>query len=149
MRGAPSEQDLAADVDEQYLQGAFDCALQNSRRPSATELLILSLVTAHGILDNGGLVYFFESDFEGDVTHAQIASMYEEIGMGGLATLLRSGLAVFPGGLPHGDVEERRCYLSQPAVQEELYSSNARLFAETARITRHLVAYLKVRTRRR
>lgn len=53
------------------------------KRPDFSEIdkPVIYLVAATGIIENGGLRYFYENDFPDGVLHAEIAGCYRNIGM--------------------------------------------------------------------
>ncbi len=66
--------------------------------PAQTVLLI---GTAQGVLDNGGLRYFFESDFPGRPSYETFADAYARIGAQQCADAIRQAAARFPFSDPH------------------------------------------------
>lgn len=131
--------------DDNYVDSKFAEALRDREHPSDDQLLLLSLYIANGVIENGGLVFFFEKDFEGGVTHAQIASMYEQIGMSELARLLRKAFSVFPSGRPQEDLFKRDEVLSSQKVSDYFEELGPYLFKETARFTPLIAEYLRGR----
>jgi hypothetical protein len=69
--------------------------------------VIVMIWTADGIIGNGGLRYFFESDFPDGTLFTDFITAYAAIGAVDCANALRTALTLFPGGYPQPDLEER------------------------------------------
>ncbi|MEX1224359.1 MAG: DUF4375 domain-containing protein [Pirellulales bacterium] len=67
----------------------------------------LRVEVVQGILDNGGLQYFFESNFEDEQPYANFVDSYREIGAGDEAIALEKAVAFFSFPNPHLDSEQR------------------------------------------
>ena len=66
---------------------------------------------AQGVIDNGGLQYFFESDFPGKPDYALFIEAYRAIGADDAARTLAQAVALFPFGSPHMHVKKRNEFL--------------------------------------
>lgn len=70
-------------------------------------LLLLPLQTvaviysAQGVIDNGGLEYFYESDFNGTPEYSFFVTAYRRIGAESAAVCIEESAAMFPFGQPH------------------------------------------------
>jgi hypothetical protein len=72
----------------------------------------LALVhAAQGVIDNGGLQYFFESDFPGTPDYALFVEAYRAIGADDAAITLERAVALFPFDAPHKHVKKRNEFL--------------------------------------
>lgn len=71
--------------------------------------------TALGLIGNGGLEYFFESDFPGRPDYSAFASAFQNLGLAYLADGLRELVALFPFQTPHQERELRLTFLASPS----------------------------------
>lgn len=67
--------------------------------------------TAQGIIDNGGLQYFFESDFPGRPPYSIFVEAYRAIGADEAASALADAVALFPFAEPHRDAAKRNQFM--------------------------------------
>jgi hypothetical protein len=106
--------------DEQLLAELSDAAfkkmsevdddLSRMEEPFKTIALVYS---AQGIIDNGGLRYFFENDWPHKPPYSEFADAYERIGRADLANALRSAAASFPIERPELHRDKRRDYIEE------------------------------------
>jgi tetratricopeptide (TPR) repeat protein len=68
---------------------------------------------AQGIIDNGGLQYFFAWDWEGQPPYSIFIDAYRAIGAEAEADALAAAVASFPFADPHRHQEERRKFMEQ------------------------------------
>lgn len=73
--------------------------------------------TAIGIIGNGGLEYFFESDFPGCPDYSAFASAFGNLGLEYLANGLRQLVAQFPFPAPHQQRDLRQAFLATPNAE--------------------------------
>jgi hypothetical protein len=66
---------------------------------------------AQGIIDNGGLQYFFESDFPNQPPYAIFVDAYREIGAIVEADALAAAVSLFPFAEPHKNRTAREEFL--------------------------------------
>ena len=64
-----------------------------------------------GIIDNGGLQYFFEQDFPGNPPYALFVEAYRAIGAVNVAVALERAVALFPFEDPHKHRKKRDHFL--------------------------------------
>ena len=83
----------------------------NKLRPAVRTVLLVH--TAQGIIDNGGLQYFFESNFPGEPPYSVFVDAYREIGAEAEATALSAAVALFPFANPHKHQRKRDKFLEQ------------------------------------
>lgn len=77
---------------------------------SPARQVFVRVYTAQGILDNGGLPYFFGSDFPGTPDYSSFSNAYREIGAIEVASWMEEVVALFPDSAPHKDAAMRnRC----------------------------------------
>jgi tetratricopeptide (TPR) repeat protein len=68
---------------------------------------------AQGIIDNGGLQYFFGRDWEGQPPYSIFVDAYRTIGAKAEADALAAAIASFPFSDPHKDQDRRREFMDQ------------------------------------
>jgi hypothetical protein len=73
----------------------------------------LSVATAQGIIDNGGLQYFYEVDFEEQGSYTEFVKAYRLIGAEDAATYLERSIALFPFSDPHLHESKRQHLLDE------------------------------------
>ena len=83
---------------------------QTNHLPVEVRTLIL-IYTAQGIIDNGGLQYFFESNFEDAQPYEAFSDAYRVIGATTAADCLDKAIGLFPFAQPHLDAERRNAVL--------------------------------------
>lgn len=102
-----------------FLEMAKDRALGTLASGTPMEQLpipqqtIAIIYTAHGILGNGGLQYFFEADFPGSPSYSIFVEAYERIGATDCAAALRDAVALFDFVDPERHVKKRNRYLNR------------------------------------
>jgi Domain of unknown function (DUF4375) len=57
--------------------------------------------SAQGVIDNGGLEYFFESDFDGAPEYSFFVEIYRRIGAESAASCIEESAAMFPFAQPN------------------------------------------------
>ncbi len=85
-----------------------DDRMEGLEEPYKTVAIVYS---AQGIIDNGGLQYFFESDWPNNPPYSIFADAYERIGRVEAAKALRDAAATFGIPNPERDVDARRAYI--------------------------------------
>lgn len=79
--------------------------------PAVRTLLLVS--AAQGVIDNGGLQYFFESDYEGQPHYSEFVEGYRAIGANKEGDALAAAVALFPFSEPHLERTLRDEFLTQ------------------------------------
>lgn len=74
---------------------------------------IAIVYAAQGIIDNGGLRYFFENDWPHKPPYSEFADAYERIGCADAANALRSAAASFPIERPERNRAARLAYIAE------------------------------------
>lgn len=82
--------------------------LEQLEEPYKTVAIVYS---AQGIIDNGGLRYFFENDWPNNPPYSIFADAYERIGRADAAKALRDAAATFGISKPENDLEARRAFI--------------------------------------
>ena len=67
--------------------------------------------TAQGVIDNGGLQYFFEADFPGKPPYALFVEAYRNIGATAAASALAEAVSLFPFAEPHRHAAKRNKFM--------------------------------------
>ena len=77
---------------------------------SRVEADLLATATAHGVIGNGGHMYWYE----GKIATAtdKVAASFDRLGLPAVAEAMRASLRVFPDGAPQDDLAARHLYLS-------------------------------------
>ena len=80
---------------------------------------LLAAATAHGIIGNGGLRYWFEGMDRASTLRA--ATAFERLGLPAAGAAMRAALSSFPNGAPPTDFDERLAYLAahRPRLEHE------------------------------
>ena len=73
--------------------------------------IAITVSTAQGIIDNGGLQYLYEVDFEDQSPYSDFVVAYREIGAVEAADLLERSVAAFPFENPHLHEAKRQKWL--------------------------------------
>ena len=68
---------------------------------------------AQGVIDNGGLQYFFESDFPGQPPYSVFVNAYRAIEAEEAANALAEAVKLFPFAEPHRFVARRQKFLAR------------------------------------
>ena len=86
-----------------------------ARVPEELARTLVVVVSAQGVIENGGLAYFFGLDWPGTPPYALFVSAYLAIGAVREAALLEEALAVLALAQPERDLAARRAALAGPA----------------------------------
>lgn len=81
--------------------------------------VVVLVHAAQGLIDNGGLPYFFGMDFPGQPDYGQFTAAYRAIGALECAGLLERALALFPFSDPHLRLDRRRAFLEREHDAQE------------------------------
>jgi Domain of unknown function (DUF4375) len=101
------------------LDRAVDYAMAEASRVgdpaklSSAVRTVLLVHAAQGIIDNGGLQYFFESDWPGQPPYSTFTDAYRAIGAEAEADALAAAVALFPFADPHKHQSRRRKFLER------------------------------------
>jgi hypothetical protein len=103
---------------------------------------VLLAYHVQGIVGNGGFNYLFETSLAGDPGYACTLEAYEQIGAANAAAAVRDALALFPGGRPPADVEERlQLYRTGPG--DRRHAIDCRFWDARQEIERCLESYFR------
>jgi len=73
--------------------------------------VVVRVVSAQGVIDNGGFKYFFEADWPGQPPYEEFIRAYEAIGCQRAAADLRRVVESFPFLEPHLHGEDRNAFM--------------------------------------
>jgi hypothetical protein len=95
------------------LEVAHDRAKQagGMRKCALPIQIAMTVEAAQGIIDNGGLQYFYEVNFEDQCPYAEFVEAYRAIGAGEAAELLARSIALFPFSNPELHESKRQRWL--------------------------------------
>lgn len=85
---------------------------------SPLDRTIVIVYSAQGVLDNGGLEYFFSNDWPGAPRYANFVDAYREIGAGPEADAIARAAARFPFPDPEADRDRRLEAMDEAFTQE-------------------------------
>ena len=116
--------------DESMLDQLSDIAFQqmDSNGDDLTRLdepyrTVAIIFGSQGIIDNGGLYYFFENDWPNNPPYSTFAGAYETIGCIEAAEAIRNAAASFGFANPELDFKRRRAYM-ESNYNEETFEVN-------------------------
>ncbi len=72
---------------------------------------VVVVYSAQGIIDNGGLEYFYENDFDGLPPYGFFVDVYRRIGAEDAASCIETSAAMFPFSEPHLSETSRQVWL--------------------------------------
>ncbi len=116
-----SSLDQAIEYACRLLPGANEDA-RNLPEPMRTVALVHA---AQGIIDNGGLEYFFEMDFPLNPPYSTFVDVFLEIGADAVAECIEASARMFPFPHPHLYEAQRQAWLV--SIQENAKHEFARL----------------------
>jgi len=82
-------------------------------------LTVWAVTQAQGIIDNGGLQYFFENDWPERPPYALFVDAFRRIGANEAADCIQDAVQMFPSNSPHLDYEMRGDYMDSLRVKED------------------------------
>lgn len=82
--------------------------LEQLEEPYKTVAIIFS---AQGVMDNGGMVYFFENDWPNNPPYSIFADAYERIGRAEAAQVIRDAVGTFGVANPEFNKTARKEYM--------------------------------------
>ena len=134
------------DPDEDLLDEASDVAFArldevggDARKLPAALRVVAMLYSAQGVIDNGGLRYFFANDWPGRPPYSLFVEAYRAIGAAAEAGVIAAAAAAFE--LEHPERESaRRNEMLAGAVGEQLDGMSAKM---TSDVWRLLAAYAR------
>ena len=118
---------------------ALEYALAGVERVRTIDQLPLPVRTvvlvhaAQGMIDNGGLQYFFESDFPGQPPYSMFVAAYRAIGANDEGQVLADAVKLFPFRNPHRFQARREQFLETP-LENEAHRTDSPFEAFTDRL---------------
>jgi len=82
---------------------------------------VLLVHSAQGIIDNGGLPFFFEKDWPNNLDYHLFSEAYRRIGSSDAALHLDQAVAVFPFANPHLDSKRRIAFMTSLTEQHPFH----------------------------
>ena len=106
---------------------------------------LVNVVSAQGIIDNGGFQFFFESDFEGQPPYSDFMDAYREIGAIEEANLMAAAVKMFSFAEPHKFQSRRNEFLDRFQGQDHsLFWKYDLIFCESSnKVERLLERYVR------
>ncbi len=96
----------------EYARGELERVGDPDKLPAPIRTVLL-VQAAQGVIDNGGLQYFFEGDWPGQPPYSAFVDAYREIGAIEEAQTLANAVALFPFPEPHLSQRRRGEFLDQ------------------------------------
>src|SRR5262249_36399230 len=87
------------------------------RLPLPLQTLVV-IYSAQGVIDNGGLEYFFEANFPGRPPYSIFGLAYRRIGAIDAAECIEKAIAMFPFSEPHRRRRQRQRFLDHDPPPE-------------------------------
>lgn len=84
--------------------------------PEVLQTVILVFI-GQGVIDNGGLQYFYENDFPGQPSYDVIVAAFRRIGAEAVADCIERTADMFPFPTPHKKREERNDWMG--SIEDE------------------------------
>src|SRR5947207_15812470 len=107
---------------------------------TAEERVAFLIWDASGIIENGGLQYFYEQEFDAEA----VATAYEKIGCQKCAELLRLSFSLFPAAVLQGSWTDRVAFVER---NSEMFDNLSNAFWEAdAEMEKRLADYIKLHT---
>lgn len=135
--------EMLEDDDWGLIEATFDSLTTKLPKLSEAQKPVVYLVTAQGIIENGGLRYFLESDFPHGVSHAEVAACFRNIGMTKAHEIILSSLEIFPDFKPQADLAMRSELLESDNSAASLGRLDAQIFSEMASFEKILANYIR------
>ncbi|TWT33011.1 DMP19 family protein [Blastopirellula retiformator] len=107
---------------EQVSDTAFKMLKKVDNDPTQIEepyRTVAIIYAAQGVIDNGGLIYFFESDWPGQPPYSLFADAYQRIGRVEAAAALREAAESFGITEPEKHREQRQAYMDRFLGEDE------------------------------
>lgn len=109
----------------EYACGLLPAANGDARKLPAPMRTVALVHAAQGIIDNGGLEYFFEMDFPLNPPYSTFVDAFREIGADAVAKCIEASASMFPFPHPHLYEAQRQAWLV--SIQENEKHEFARL----------------------
>jgi hypothetical protein len=94
----------------------LNCQAYELKEPYKTVAIISS---TQGVIDNGGLSYFFENDWPGNPDYSVFIEAYKNIGIIQGALTLSKAVSSFPFQEPHKNLKGRNSYIEENYDEDE------------------------------
>lgn len=106
---------------------------------------MITTYSAQGVIDNGGLPYFFECNWPGLEDWQIFADDFDAVGHAKAAAAIRAALRLFPNGKPQADLKKRRTHIFRTlcGLDGPLGKLDAPICGNSAHLWRLLNRYIK------
>src|SRR5262245_13212256 len=94
-------------------------------RLNEADQTVVAVYGAQGVIDNGGLKYFFENNWPGTPPYALFTNAYHRIGAIEVARLLDQAAGRFPFPEPHKHQELRREFMETLDEHDDFFGNAA------------------------
>ena len=98
---------------------------EDPSRLNEADQTVVAVYGAQGVIDNGGLKYFFENNWPGTPPYALFTNAYRRIGAVEVADLLDQAASRFPFPEPHKHQERRREFMAALDEGDEFFGNAA------------------------
>jgi hypothetical protein len=107
---------------------------------------VVVIDTAQGIIDNGGLEYFYESDFPGNPPYSFFVDTFRRIGAESVASCIEATSRMFPFSDPHLYEAKRQHWLGDGVKENEAHEfvRLSRMACGDESVFRKLAAYVEM-----
>ena len=95
----------------EYACGLLPAANEDARNLPEPMRTVALVQAAQGIIDNGGLEYFFEMDFPLNPPYSTFVDAFREIGADAVAKCIEAASSMFPFPHPHLFEAQRQAWL--------------------------------------
>jgi hypothetical protein len=102
---------------------------------------VVTVFCAQGVVDNGGLRFFFENDWPGQPPYSVFIEAYRRIGCKRASQALAEAVALFPFGRPHRYMERRQTFMDSLPESHPLFHD--RVCGDT-QVWENLEAYVRL-----
>jgi hypothetical protein len=103
----------------------FAAAGEDPARLPEIDQTVVAVYGAQGVIDNGGLKFFFENDWPGNPPYSLFVEAYRRVGAVGVAELLDRAIRRFPFAEPHKHQELRLDFMASLDEEDEFFGEAA------------------------
>jgi Domain of unknown function (DUF4375) len=103
----------------------FEAVGEDPARLNQIDQTVVAVYGAQGVIDNGGLQFFFENDWPGTPPYSFFVDAYRRIGALTVAELLERAVRRFPFAEPHKQQQLRREFMASLAAEDDFFGEAA------------------------
>ncbi len=133
----------------EFLYELFDYIMDSgfdSSKNEEVEVVLIVALSACGVLENGGLVYFFENDFPEGFTHSKVADVFEKVGLHLVSEIITKAISFLPENT-FTQPEAKRASIIERFIAEEnnpeILQMEAGMLTELERFNKKLEVYVR------